>query len=450
MPRVSIVIPVYNVEKYLKECLDSVQNQTLRDMEIICIDDGSTDSSGAILDRYASQDPRFKIIHKKNEGYGKSMNIGIGLATAPYVGIVESDDWVAPDMYEKLLKLMEEQQVDVIKTDFYRFYDNGEGGYIEQYVPLIIEKRLWDLYNKKICTEDHEEVFQFHRYTWTGLYNKDFLSKTHILHNETPGASYQDNGFWFQTMVKAKSLYFSNQAFYRYRIDNLGSSMNSKGKAYAICDEYDFVRDTLVKMGEAGKKYYRWASYIKITDCIQTLARVADEYKEGLALRIKKEFFDAKQGDIDPIMYSDSWKLIMFELFANSKAYIEKENEKNFRIRNIDSTYDRIIIYGAGKIGQAVLSFLKERRLQTKIKYIAVTETDNNPQFISGIPVKKIENLRNYKSNALIIISVGQRAFPAVKTILQTENFQHLLKVNDLMEPEVLKEYFERNENLVI
>lgn len=450
MPKVSIVIPVYNVEKYLKECLNSVRNQTLKDIEIICIDDGSTDSSGVILDEYALQDPRFKIIHKKNEGYGKSMNAGIEFAAAPYVGIVESDDWIAPDMYEKLLALMEKQQVDVLKTDFYRFYDNEEGGYIEQYVPLIIEKRLWNLYDNKICAEDHEEVFQFHRYTWTGLYNKDFIRKAHILHNETPGASYQDNGFWFQTMVKAKSLYFSHQAFYRYRIDNLGSSMNSKGKAYAICEEYDFVRSTLEKMGDTGKKYYRWASYIKIMDCFHTLTRVADEYKEGLALRIKKEFFDAEQGDIDPAMYSEAWKLRMFELFANPKVFIEKEYEKNSKVRSIDSTYERIIIYGAGKIGQAVLSFLKEKRLQTKIKYIAVTETDNNPQFISGIPVRKIEDLRKYKSNALVIISVGKRAFPEVYNILQTEKFQHILKVDELMESEVLEEYFERNKNLVI
>ena len=92
MAKISIIVPVYNVERYLKECLDSIQNQTLRDIEIICVDDGSTDSSAEILDEYMKSDSRFRVIHKQNEGYGKSMNIGIGMATAPYVGIVESDD----------------------------------------------------------------------------------------------------------------------------------------------------------------------------------------------------------------------------------------------------------------------------------------------------------------------------------------------------------------------
>ena len=106
MPKVSIVIPVYNVEKYLRDCLDSVCNQTLKDIEIICVDDGSTDASGIILDEYAEMDDRFRIIHKKNEGYGKAVNIGMAAVKAPYVGIVESDDMLVPYMYENLYVLM--------------------------------------------------------------------------------------------------------------------------------------------------------------------------------------------------------------------------------------------------------------------------------------------------------------------------------------------------------
>ena len=83
MAKVSVVIPVYNVEKYVRECLDSVQKQTLEELEIICIDDGSTDCSGAILDEYAQKDSRFHVVHKKNEGYGKAINTGMDLVTSP-------------------------------------------------------------------------------------------------------------------------------------------------------------------------------------------------------------------------------------------------------------------------------------------------------------------------------------------------------------------------------
>ena len=102
MPKVSIVIPTYNVEQYLKECLDSVINQTLKDIEIICVDDGSTDNSGKILDEYAAKDSRIKVIHKENGGYGKAMNVGIDNATGEYIGIVEPDDYIEFDMYETL------------------------------------------------------------------------------------------------------------------------------------------------------------------------------------------------------------------------------------------------------------------------------------------------------------------------------------------------------------
>ena len=95
-PKVSILVPCYNVEKYLKQCLDSIVNQTLQDIEIICINDGSTDSTLDIIKQYAKNDDRFVVIDKQNEGYGKSMNRGLDAATGEYIGIVESDDWIEP------------------------------------------------------------------------------------------------------------------------------------------------------------------------------------------------------------------------------------------------------------------------------------------------------------------------------------------------------------------
>ena len=102
MSKVSVIIPVYNVEKYLPECLDSVIKQTLKDMEIICVDDGSTDSSGKIIDEYAAKDNRIVVIHKQNGGYGQSCNKGLDIAKGEYVAILEPDDFVDEHMYEDL------------------------------------------------------------------------------------------------------------------------------------------------------------------------------------------------------------------------------------------------------------------------------------------------------------------------------------------------------------
>ena len=101
-PLVSVIVPIYNVEEYLSKCIESIINQTLSNIEIILVNDGSTDSSGVIADNYAKKDSRIKVIHKKNGGQGSARNTGIELATGEYIGFVDSDDWIDLDMYDKL------------------------------------------------------------------------------------------------------------------------------------------------------------------------------------------------------------------------------------------------------------------------------------------------------------------------------------------------------------
>ena len=119
MPKLSVVVPVCNAQKYLRECLDSILGQTLRDIEVICVDDGSKDESGAMLDGYAARDARVRVIHKVNTGYGHSMNCGFDAAEGEYLGIVESDDWIEPDMFEKLCRAADMTKADAVKSNFY-------------------------------------------------------------------------------------------------------------------------------------------------------------------------------------------------------------------------------------------------------------------------------------------------------------------------------------------
>lgn len=447
MAKVSIIVPVYNVEQYLKECLDSIQNQTLTDMEIICIDDGSTDSSARILDEYAEKDKRFRVVHKTNEGYGKAMNTGMAMATAPYVGIVESDDKIEPDMYEKLYVLMEEKHVDIIKADYYEFYQGCNGETIEQYVPLISEGRirhyiqanqglvdeLLGLYDTVFNIREHEEAFLFEKYTWSGLYNRQFLERNHIAHNETPGASYQDNGFWFQTMVKAERVYFAKQAFYHYRIDNLNSSIHSRAKVFAVCDEFDFIRSVLEEMGEEGKRFYKWASYFKVVDCIANMTRVGGEHRESLAKRIKEEFLEAMKRDgMYADMYADHWRSALFEALMDDKNYAEKENKRANRMDQILEKYHEVIIYGAGIVGQWAYNLLREGRRNIKVKYFAVTGAQGNPERVFDVPVKEIGDLERYKDTALFIIAVGKKYRHEVEELLKARGISHYVFPEDL------------------
>nr|WP_129733119.1 glycosyltransferase [Parabacteroides goldsteinii] len=115
-PLVSVIIPVYNVEKYLPACLDSVCNQTLRELEIIVVDDGSTDRSGCIADEFARKDCRIRVVHKRNGNPGATRNVGLELVNGEYIGFVDSDDWIDPDMYERLYRAAEATQADLVVT----------------------------------------------------------------------------------------------------------------------------------------------------------------------------------------------------------------------------------------------------------------------------------------------------------------------------------------------
>ena len=182
MPKVSVLVPVYNVERYLRECLDSIVNQTLKDIEIICINDGSTDSSLSILEEYAKNDSRIKIIDKSNSGYGISMNIGLDNATGDYVGIIESDDFADLGMFETLYNMAVENKVDLVKSDWYCYWTKNNSDIKAN----AISK---ELSNRVFSTKDEPFVLKMQPAIWSGIYKREFLKENDVRFLETPGAS---------------------------------------------------------------------------------------------------------------------------------------------------------------------------------------------------------------------------------------------------------------------
>lgn len=236
MSKVSVLVPVYNVEKYLKECLDSISNQTLKDIEIICINDGSTDSSLAILNEYALRDNRFKVVNKENSGYGASLNIALSMAQSKYIGIIEPDDYIEPEMLECFYEKAEEHNLDFIKGDYYTY----------ETIPIIKNTLFVSfdksrVYDKVIKPIDYNEVFNGSASIWSAVYNSEFLKKNNICFLETPGASFQDTSFWIRVLFSANRALFINKAFNHYRIDNELSSVKSNSKVFCICDEIHFL-----------------------------------------------------------------------------------------------------------------------------------------------------------------------------------------------------------------
>lgn len=434
MSLVSIVIPVYNVEKYLTECLNSVKNQTLKDIEIICVDDGSTDSSGAILDEFAENDDRFVIIHKANEGYGKAVNVGMDKASSPYVAIVESDDYISNDMYSEIYALISKEKVDVVKCDYYEFYEGQSGNYVEEYTPLMADKDFCELYERPINVGEHEDAMRFIKYTWSGIYSLDFIRKNRIRHNETPGASYQDNGFWFQTMVMAEKVFFWKRAFYHYRIDNPNSSVHSTAKVYAVCDEFDFINDILDTLGERGQQFYRWSYYRRITDCVGNIHRVDEKYKLELAKKTVEDLLTGfSQGHIDAAVFGPWWGQKLFQLLSNPQSIVDEEKEKKNKVISATGHYDSIILYGAGQIGQRVQKALRVGGQNRKVIAYAVSDTENNPEEVLGIPVRSIADLEEYKNSALVVISVGKKYKDEVEAMIKKLGFCNYIFALDII-----------------
>lgn len=231
----SVLMPIYNASTYLRQSLDSVISQTLTDIEIICINDGSTDNSLEIIREYAEKDSRIVIIDKPNSGYGDSMNRGLDIAKGKYIAILEPDDWYETSMLKTLYDLATQNNLDVIKGDFYQYSNQTKQN--KQY--HLFKPSQCD---KVISNDEDNFIYSLQPSIWSAIYKQNFLNKNNIRFLNTPGASYQDTSFNFKVFALAKRVMFINTPLIHYRIDNNQSSINNIAKKLPNIDkEYDEI-----------------------------------------------------------------------------------------------------------------------------------------------------------------------------------------------------------------
>ena len=231
--KVSVVVPVYNVEKYVEQCVRSIMNQTYHNLEIICLNDGSTDGSLEILRKLEKEDSRILVVDKENSGYGDTVNTGIRKATGEYIGIVESDDFAEPDMFEKLVSAAMKYDAEVVKANFSHYYsDTNEKVFYENL----------ELLEYDCVMSCNDRLLLLGPTIWSGLYNKEFLIRNNIWLLPSPGASYQDTGFAYKVMYAAKRITLIKDAVLNYRCDNADSSVHSTGKVFCIGEEMNSVK----------------------------------------------------------------------------------------------------------------------------------------------------------------------------------------------------------------
>ncbi len=321
-PKVSVVVPTYNQEEYLNEALSSLSEQSLEEMEFIVVNDGSTDKCMTIYSEYANIDKRFTLIDKVNSGYGHSMNVGIDAAKGEYLGILEPDDYVTKNMFSDLYKIARDNDLDIVKADFYRFVVNSDGSTTTKRNSLSPDKSF---YNRVLCPGEEQQTFLFIMNTWSGIYSLDFLNKWKIRHNETPGASYQDNGFWFQTFVYAQKCLFVDKPYYMNRRDNPNSSMFSTGKFYCVTNEYRFIWECLSKDPNLKNKFEQIFYRKKFGNFLTTYYRIAVDCKKQYLEHFRDEFLPLFENNkLDRSLYDDNSWTILSEIVDQGGAYWDK------------------------------------------------------------------------------------------------------------------------------
>ena len=273
---ISVVIPVYNVEKYLSQCLDSVINQTYKNLEIICVDDSSTDNSLEILKEYAQKDTRIKIIkNEKNLGLGLTRNEGVKVAKGEYIHFLDSDDWMNLNAYEKLFDTVKKINFPDVITFSY-FSHNQITGKIKKIrlAPNKNEQKTFNIYETPECLK-----------YWTSSAWVKFLKRTFILENSlkfNDYRCYEDIAFSIESVLKAKSIYFLDEYLLNYRADRKDSLLE---KQYLFLDH--IVKDikwteenTRFLPHETQKAILKYSYRFLIGSCSKAYERKKIEFDE--------------------------------------------------------------------------------------------------------------------------------------------------------------------------
>ena len=326
-PKVSILMPSLNSGAFIRECMESVVNQTLREIEILCIDAGSTDGTLEILREYEKKDPRVRVIVSDKKSMGYQYNLGLDVAAGDYIGMVETDDWIEPDTFECLWTAASSQDVDLVAANHYHYYTK----------PEVRNEPFENLggcpYEQVFCPQDVLQSFAVTPLIWSGIYRLSMLKDNIIRFNETPGASFQDTGFHFLVMTAAKTAFFLNKYFYHYRCDNEVQSVNSGGKVFCICDETHYFERFLdthpVEKQRLLKPYMAW----KYDKYRWNYGRIAPQFQWEFLVRFREEFLEHREaGLLDEkslnTAVSHVTMKIINELIDNPVSYFKRTCKK--------------------------------------------------------------------------------------------------------------------------
>ncbi len=303
MVKVSVVVPVYNVEDYLVECLDSIVNQTLNDIEIICVNDGSTDNSLEILNEYAKKDSRFTVISQENAGHAVATNRGMELAKGEYLFLMDSDDILKLNAFEDTVKIADEKNVDFVLFQAINYYmDTNE--YLEQ--ENYSMNKLADFVGDSVFNWKDVKKFLFKIAVtpWSKLYKREFVENCGIKFPE--GLIFDDNVFFWEILFSAKKITFLRQHLFIRRWHSTSSTKAGDKRFLDTFEIYRLIWQCFKKFGvfdefkeELYNRRVRIAYYRLFRIKSELRKLFLTEFKKNLDELKKESFFDDFYETID-------------------------------------------------------------------------------------------------------------------------------------------------------
>ena len=401
---ISVIIPVYNVEKYLGECLESILQQNFSEYEMICVNDSSTDRSAEILKEYANKYSQIKVIeHDINRGLSAARNTAMEHATGKYIMFVDSDDMIVPNCLEELYETAELHQLDIVYFGRSFLYD-GVSEYksgvqtTDMAVPDIGKVSTG---REMFCY--HMENEQYDAVVWRRFFRRKFLLENGLTFQE--GIEHEDIEFSFVSALKAERVLNLNKEFYIYRqrsdsIVHTYGDEKAKSMFCVLINMFTYWNANTFTQEEhhAIAKYFRhyYEYYQSCRDfSTQNMEMGFGSHAEKALYRI---FYEKRE---------NKWLTL-------SRDQIEEiKKAKN------------VIVYGAGMAAREIITMLKENHIA--IDSIAVDNVEENPEHFCGIPGEDYRMLEAYKDNAVIIIGVSRKYSHGIKETLGEFGFEHIV-----------------------
>ncbi|MBQ6887390.1 MAG: glycosyltransferase [Lachnospiraceae bacterium] len=325
---ISVIVPVYNMEKYLKRCVESILAQEYRQLEIILVDDGSTDNSPAMCDAYAKQDERICVIHKENGGLSDARNAGLAIATGSFIGFVDSDDWIEPEMYKDMYEAAKKHQAEVVVCRYAEVYpDRVVDGSCNELVVLTREEVL----NIFICEHPRYKIYNS---VWSKLFKREIIGNTIF----PKGRNSEDIVFTTKAFCRLERCVYIDTAYYNYVREREGSIMNGFAGDRMLKDEIPFWREHIAcihqvkeELGQKAEYYFykRLVGYYLSTRTTAKKQKELKRYATALLSEIQKDKARIQQiYNCDFVKKSDKYRMWMVLNIPEIYVMIENVYQK--------------------------------------------------------------------------------------------------------------------------